>query len=70
MAHLRRTNLATFSYQLADRLAVGSLWPHPHIGPARLAAIDARIAEIDERLKAEFPDYAALVSPLPLSTGG
>jgi len=70
MAHLQRTNLATFSYQLADRLAVGSLWPHPHIGPATLAAIDARIAEIDERLKAEFPDYAALVSPLPLSVEG
>jgi CHAT domain-containing protein len=33
----------------------------------RLAAIDTRIVEIDERLKAEFPDYAALVSPIPLS---
>ena len=30
---------------------------------ARLAAIDTRIAEIDDRLKAKFPDYAALVSP-------
>ena len=34
---------------------------------ARLAAIDARIAEIDKRLAAEFPDYAALASPAPLS---
>jgi CHAT domain-containing protein/tetratricopeptide (TPR) repeat protein len=37
---------------------------------ARLAAIDTRIAEIDERLKAEFPDYAALVSTAPLSVEG
>jgi CHAT domain-containing protein len=37
---------------------------------ARLMAIDTRIAEIDERLKAEFPDYAALVSPAPLSVEG
>jgi CHAT domain-containing protein/tetratricopeptide (TPR) repeat protein len=34
---------------------------------ARLAAIDTRIAEIDKRLKADFPDYATLVSPEPLS---
>ena len=34
---------------------------------ARLAAIDARLAEIDAKLKAEFPDYAALASPAPLS---
>ena len=34
---------------------------------ARLAAIDGQIAEIDKRLAAEFPDYAALVSPAPLS---
>ncbi len=34
---------------------------------ARLAAIDARIAEIDKRLAKDFPDYAALVSPEPLS---
>ena len=33
----------------------------------RLAAIDTRVAEIDERLKADFPDYAALASPAPLS---
>jgi CHAT domain-containing protein/Tfp pilus assembly protein PilF len=33
----------------------------------RLAAIDARIADIDKRLAADFPDYAALVSPAPLS---
>ena len=34
---------------------------------ARLAAIDARIAAIDNRLPRDFPDYAALVSPKPLS---
>ena len=34
---------------------------------ARLVAIDTRIGEIDGRLKDEFPDYAALVNPTPLS---
>jgi hypothetical protein len=34
---------------------------------ARLTAIDTRIAEIDNRLSSDFPDYAALVSPTPLS---
>ena len=34
---------------------------------ARLAAIDARIKEIDKELAAKFPDYAALSSPAPLS---
>ena len=34
---------------------------------ARLAAIDARVAAIDNRLAASFPNYAALVSPEPLS---
>jgi hypothetical protein len=33
----------------------------------RLAAIDARIAIIDKELAANFPDYAALASPAPLS---
>jgi len=32
----------------------------------RLAAIDARRAEIDRRLSEEFPDYAALASPAPV----
>jgi len=36
---------------------------------ARLSAIDTRIGEIDTRLSAEFPDYAAMVSPAPLSIG-
>jgi CHAT domain-containing protein len=35
---------------------------------ARLAAIDARVAEIDKQLTAQFPDYAALARPTPLST--
>jgi hypothetical protein len=34
---------------------------------SRLAAIDSRIAEIDKRLGADFPDYAALASPAPLA---
>ena len=34
---------------------------------ARLTAIDTRIAEIDTRLAKDFPDYAALASPKPLS---
>ena len=34
---------------------------------ARLAAIDKRIAQIDSRLTADFPDYAALANPDPLS---
>ena len=33
---------------------------------ARLATIDTRIIEIDKRLAAEFPDYAALASLAPL----
>ena len=33
---------------------------------AKLAAINARIKEIDEELAAKFPDYAALSSPEPL----
>jgi CHAT domain-containing protein len=34
---------------------------------ARLTAIDTRIAAIDRELAANFPDYAALASPAPLS---
>jgi CHAT domain-containing protein/tetratricopeptide (TPR) repeat protein len=34
---------------------------------ARLAAIDARITEIDSRLARNFPDYAAFASPAPLT---
>ena len=34
---------------------------------ARLAAIDARIGEIDKQLATEFPEYAALVNPGALS---
>ncbi|MGO8778414.1 MAG: CHAT domain-containing protein, partial [Rhodomicrobium sp.] len=34
---------------------------------ARLAGIDERITEIDTQLAVEFPDYAALASPAPLS---
>jgi tetratricopeptide (TPR) repeat protein len=34
---------------------------------ARLDAIDARVADIDKRLAVDFPDYAALSRPQPLS---
>jgi CHAT domain-containing protein/tetratricopeptide (TPR) repeat protein len=34
---------------------------------ARIAAIDTRIVDIDKELTANFPDYAALASPAPLS---
>jgi tetratricopeptide (TPR) repeat protein/CHAT domain-containing protein len=34
---------------------------------ARLTAIDLRITDIDKRLVAQFPDYAALARPTPLS---
>ena len=34
---------------------------------ARLDAIDTHIAEIDKQLAKDFPDYAVLVSPKPLS---
>src|SRR5262249_31424161 len=37
------------------------------VNVTRLAAIDARIADIDARLAADFPDYAALLSPAALS---
>lgn len=33
----------------------------------RLAAVDARIADIDKRLTADFADYASFASPEPLS---
>jgi CHAT domain-containing protein/tetratricopeptide (TPR) repeat protein len=33
----------------------------------RIAAINARIAEIDRTLASDFPDYAALANPQPLS---
>jgi CHAT domain-containing protein/tetratricopeptide (TPR) repeat protein len=35
----------------------------------RLTVTDARLAEIDKRLAADFPDYAALANPSPLSVG-
>jgi tetratricopeptide (TPR) repeat protein len=33
----------------------------------RMAAIDSRVAEIDKRLAADFPNFASLASPTPLS---
>jgi hypothetical protein len=37
------------------------------VNVARLDYIEKRIGALDQRLKSEFPDYAALVSPTPLS---
>jgi CHAT domain-containing protein len=37
------------------------------VNVTRLAVIDTHIADIDKRLAAEFPEYAALASPAPLS---
>ena len=37
------------------------------VNSARLADIDIRIAEIDEQFAKDFPDYAALARPRPLS---
>jgi CHAT domain-containing protein len=34
---------------------------------ARIAAIDARVAEMDKHFTADFPDYVALVSPKPIT---
>src|SRR5208282_6717180 len=34
---------------------------------ARLAAMDAEISAIDRRLAVEYPDYASLASPTPLT---
>lgn len=36
---------------------------------AALATIDLQIKNIDARLEKEFPDYAAIVNPVPLSVG-
>ena len=37
------------------------------VNGARITEIDARITDIDKRLAKDFPDYAALASPKPLS---
>jgi len=37
------------------------------VNVARLAVVDTRIAEIDKRMVAEFPDYEALARPRPVS---
>jgi hypothetical protein len=34
---------------------------------SRLAAVSVRVAEIDRTFRADFPDYAALISPEPTS---
>jgi CHAT domain-containing protein/tetratricopeptide (TPR) repeat protein len=62
-------------WQMKDKLLVAakSEWPakrRPEAEKAfadRLVAIDARIAEIDQKFKRDFPDYAALSRSAPLS---
>ena len=50
----------------ASRLIGAGQMPR-RLSSDRLAAIDARLGEIDTRLAKDFPDYAALASPKPLS---
>ena len=61
MAEAREVRNAALGQETAKRNAKAEAE-----NDGRLAAIDGRIAEIDKRLKAEFPDYAALASPAPL----
>jgi CHAT domain-containing protein/tetratricopeptide (TPR) repeat protein len=56
------------------RLIAASAEPPAHRKPdaeralsERLAAIDRRLGEIDKRLAKDFPDYATLASPRPVS---
>jgi CHAT domain len=62
-------------WQLRDKLLVEAVSrpPNQRVVAAelalrgRLAAIDARLAEIDKVLAQEFPEYAALAAPVPLA---
>ena len=69
-----RQDLST-EWQLKDRQFVSARSMAPEkrqpdaeaVLAARLAAIDARIAEIDQLFAKHYPEYAALASPLPIS---
>jgi CHAT domain-containing protein/tetratricopeptide (TPR) repeat protein len=62
-------------WQLKDKLLIAAKSEEPAKRKAdsekvladRLAAIDTRLVEIDRTLAQEFPDYAALVDPAPVS---
>ncbi len=62
-------------WQRRDKARSGFVALHPSkrdkpkeaVNTARLSEIDKRIAVIDERMKQDFPDYAAIAQPEPLS---
>src|SRR5262249_8052029 len=56
-------------YRQDGRSRISSSAPQYPLRPTGAPApeIDARITEIDRRLKAEFPDFSALARPEPLS---
>jgi tetratricopeptide (TPR) repeat protein len=62
-------------WQVRDKLLIAAVSQQPDKRNAaveqeqrtRLAAIDARLADIDRRLAKDFPDYTALASPEPLT---
>jgi len=69
----RQELLVEWGKRDANRSAFAALAPDKRYTPAeaenvaRLDAIDTRVAVIDKRLLAEFPDYGVLVSPKPSS---
>ena len=76
LAHLvRERQDLVWEWQGKDKLLITARSNPPDkrnaVGEAalsdRLAAIDARMVEIDKTLAKEFPDYSALASPEPLS---
>src|SRR5262245_49040802 len=62
-------------WQAKDQMLVATRAQRPELRDAqaeavlslRLAAIDARIAEIDQQLAREFPEFASLAAPEPLA---
>jgi CHAT domain-containing protein/tetratricopeptide (TPR) repeat protein len=74
-AIVRERQDLVLQWQGRDRLRIAAIAQAPYQrnekaeaeNVAELAAIDTRIAGIDKQLTANFPDYAALASPAPLS---
>ena len=58
-------------WQAADRSLSGALGrgegKHAELARSEMASLDERIKALDGRLARDFPDYAALVNPKPLS---
>jgi tetratricopeptide (TPR) repeat protein/CHAT domain-containing protein len=75
LARQRQDLLAEWQKRDAIRSAIVALAPDARKqqadseteNAARLAEIDRQISDIDAELEAQFPDYAALASPAPLS---